>query len=318
MAEEQNSLIRPNTLEEFIGQNDIKNNLMIYIKSAKVQKTTLPHMLLFGGPGLGKTSCAILSAQLMGSNLKTVTGVSLQKATDITSILSTIKQGDFLFIDEIHRMNKKIAEILYSTMEDFSLDLIIGEGSQAKIVKIKLPRFTLIGATTELNLIALPLRDRFGIHFRFEHYDVEDLATIIQNYGKKNQLNIQKEATYEIALRAKKTPRIALNLTKRIIDFMYAQEAKELSKDLVLFAAKFMGIDNMGLEVIDRAYLRVLKSDIPKGLSTISAILQESQGIVEETIEPYLMALQLVEKTPKGRIITSTGLLHLQKCIDIK
>jgi Holliday junction DNA helicase RuvB len=312
------SLIRPNTLEEFIGQRDIKTNLVVYATAAKIQKNSLPHMMLSGGPGLGKTSCAFLSAQLMGGALKTVTGVSLQKVSDITSILANIKKNDFLFIDEIHRINKKIEEVLYSAMDDFTLDLIIGEGSQAKIVKIKLPNFTVLGATTKYGLLSQPFRNRFGIHFRFEEYNLEDLCTIISNFGKKNQLTITYEAAFEIAQRAKKTPRIALNLTKRIADFMYAKEEKELSKQLVLYAVNKMGLDEVGLENIDRSYLRILKINKPIGLQTVSAILQESTSTIEDTVEPYLMALKFIERTSKGRVITLEGLAHLNKYNSIK
>ena len=298
-------------MEEFIGQKDIKNNLNVYMTAAKIQNLPLPHMMLSGGPGLGKTSFAFLSAKIMEGNCKTINGVSLQKVTEITSILAAIKKGDFLFIDEIHRINKKIEEVLYGAMEDFILDLIIGEGSQAKIIQIKLPPFTLVGATTKYGLLSQPFRNRFGIHFRFEEYNEEDLSIIIGNYIKKNQLNIEPQALYKIAERSKKTPRIALNLTKRIIDFMYAKNETCLTENLVLFASKNMGIDERGLEVIDRAYLSLLKNTTPLGLHTISGYLQESPITIEETIEPYLLALKFMERTSKGRIITEKGLNHI-------
>lgn len=312
------SLIRPNSMNEFIGQKDIKTNLNIYITSAKIQKTHLAHIMLSGGPGLGKTSCAFLCARIMENNIKTINGASLKKVTDITSILATLKEGDFLFIDEIHGMQKKVAEVLYSAMEDFVLDLIIGEGSQAKVVKIKLPTFTVIGATTKYGSLPEPLRDRFGIKFRFEEYNVEDLCTIIDNFTKKNSLSITTEAAEEVAKRAKRTPRIALNLTKRIVDFMYAKEQTILSKELVLFAFDTMGIDEEGLEVLDRKYLRILKPNTPMGLNTISAILHEETPQIEETIEPYLMSLHFMERTNKGRIITPKGIDHLQKFSHMK
>jgi holliday junction DNA helicase RuvB len=311
------SLIRPNTLEEFIGQKDIKINLNIYATAAKIQNTPFPHMMLSGGPGLGKTSCAFLIAQLMEGNLKTINGVSLQKTTDITSVLATLKKGDFIFIDEIHRINKKIEEILYSAMEDFVLDLIIGEGSQSKIIKIKLPPFTVIGATTKFGLLSQPFRNRFGIHFRFENYSIEDLCIIIKNYSEKNKLICDSQAIHEIAIRSKKTPRIALNLTKRIVDFMYAKNETCLSGHLVLFAMKMMGIDKEGLENIDRIYLKLLKKNIAVGLNTLSAILQESNNTIEETIEPYLLTLGFIERTSKGRVITELGTQHIQNTSTI-
>lgn len=311
MEVEEKYLIRPSSLDEFIGQEDIKENLMIYIKAAKIQNIPLPHIMLSGGPGLGKTSCALLCSYLMSSQLKTINGVSLQKATDITSILAAVKKNDIIFIDEIHRINKKIEEILYSAMEDFTLDLIIGEGSQGKIVKIKLPVFTLIGATTKYGMLSQPLRNRFGIHFRFEEYSVKNLKEILLNFCKKINILIDDDAAYEIALRGKKTPRIVINLTKRIIDFMYAKEEKFLTKELVLYALKTIGIDNCGLESIDLNYLKLLSNKKSMGLSTISALLQETDNTVEDTIEPYLLSINFIERTPKGRTITEKGLDHL-------
>jgi Holliday junction DNA helicase RuvB len=304
-------LIRPSSMQEFIGQEDIKKNLEIYIKAAKIQKTSLPHIMLSGGPGLGKTSCGILCSKLMEGQLKVVNGVSLQKSTDITSILAAIKKNDIIFIDEIHRLNKKIEEILYSSMEDFSLDLIIGEGSQSKIVKIKIPNFTLIGATTKYGLLSQPLRNRFGIHFRFTPYGVNDLQQIILNFCKKIVITITDEGSYEISIRAKSTPRIGLNLTKRIIDFMYAKEEKILTKELILFAFNIMGIDKMGLEQIDINYLKILEDKKFIGLNTLALRLQETESTIEDTIEPYLLILNFIERTPRGRVITELGLKHL-------
>ena len=305
-------LIRPSSLEEFIGQEDIKQNLIIYVKAAKIQKLPLPHIMLSGGPGLGKTSCALLCSYLMGGQLKTINGVSLQKATDITSILAAIKKNDIIFIDEIHRINKKIEEILYSAMEDFTLDLIIGEGSQGKIVKIKLPLFTLVGATTKYGMLSQPLRNRFGIHFRFEEYSTDNLKEILLNFCKKINIEINEDAANEIAIRGKKTPRIVINLTKRIIDYMYAKEEKFLNKELIIFSLKMMGIDNRGLEPIDLNYLRLLINKKPMGLTTICALLQETENTVEDTIEPYLLNINFIERTAKGRVITEKGLDHLK------
>lgn len=313
MENNDNYSIRPSSLEEFIGQDDIKNNLQVYVKAAKIQKNPLPHLMLSGSPGLGKTSCAFLCAFLMSSNLKTINGVSLQKATDITSILAAIKKNDIIFIDEIHRINKKIEEILYSAMEDFSLDLIIGEGSQGKIVKIKLPNFTLIGATTKYGMLSQPLRNRFSIHFRFEAYSINNLIDIILNFTKKINIEISLDGAKEIAIRGKKTPRIVLNLTKRIIDFMYAQEKTKLTIDLILYALNIMGIDEEGLEYIDIIYLNLLKSKKPVGLNTLCAQLEETESTIEDTIEPYLLNIQFIERTAKGRIITSKGLDHINK-----
>jgi Holliday junction DNA helicase RuvB len=314
MIEDNNEkyLIRPASLEEFIGQEDIKQNLIIYVKAAKIQKLPLPHIMLSGGPGLGKTSCGLLCSYLMGSQLKIINGVSLQKATDITSILAAIKKNDIIFIDEIHRINKKIEEILYSAMEDFTLSLIIGEGSQGKIVKIKLPLFTLIGATTKYGMLSQPLRNRFGIHFRFNEYSIDNLQDILLNFCKKINIVIEEGAPKEIAIRGKKTPRIVINLTKRIIDFMYAKEEKTLTKELILFALNMMGIDNMGLEPIDLSYLALLINKKPMGLTTICAQLQETENTVEDTIEPYLLNINFIERTPKGRLITHKGIEHLK------
>ena len=306
-------LIRPASLEEFIGQEDIKKNLIIYVKAAKIQKLPLPHIMLSGGPGRGKTSCGLLCSYLMETQIKTINGVSLQKATDITSILAAIKKNDIIFIDEIHRINKKIEEILYSAMEDFTLDLIIGEGSQGKIVKIKLPFFTLIGATTKYGMLSQPLRNRFGIHFRFEEYSIENLKEILVNFCKKVNINIAEEATHEIAIRGKKTPRIVINLTKRIIDFMYAKEENILTKELVIFALHMMGIDKCGLSQIDIHYLKLLINKKPMGLSTICALLQETENTVEDTIEPYLLNINFIERTGKGRVITEKGFHHIEK-----
>lgn len=310
---------RPSSLEEFIGQEQIKKNLIIYVSSMKTQgKKALDHIMLYGGPGKGKTSLAILISSLTGGKLKIINGTSLQKVTDITSMLIGVNEGDIIFIDEIHRLNKNVEEMLYSAMEDFKLHIIVGDKKpsqssfKAKTLDISLKPFTIIGATTKYGLISQPLRNRFGIIFRFEDYNTEEMIKILENFGKKINTNISSEGSYELAIRSKYTPRIGLNLCKRILDFMYANQKNIIDKDLVLKAMEEMGIDNMGLESLDRKYLNIFRIGMPIGLNTISATLGETEETIEEILEPYLMKIGFIERTPKGRIVTENGYKHIK------
>lgn len=305
---------RPTSLEEFIGQEQIKKNLAVYISSINIQgKKALDHIMLYGGPGKGKTSLAMLIASLTKGRLKVVNGTSLQKVSNITDLLGSVSEGEVIFIDEIHRVNKNIEEMLYSAMEDYMLHIMVGKGAQTKVINIPLKPFTIIGATTKYGLLSQPLRNRFGITFRFEDYTFQELVQIIKNFANKNNIHISDQGAYEIAVRSKYTPRLGLNLCKRILDFMYAANKEEIDVELVLNAMQQMGIDNKGLEILDRRYLNIFKWDVPIGLNTISATLGETEDTVEEIVESHLMKIGFIERTPKGRLITEKGMIHLKE-----
>ncbi len=296
--------LRPANLDEYIGQEQIKKNLKVFIKAAKKRSETLDHLLFFGPPGLGKTTLANIIANEMNANLKTISAPMLEKSGDLAAILTNLEDGDILFIDEIHRLKASIEEVLYSSMEDFRLDIVIGSGPAAQTIKLDIEKFTLIGATTRAGMLSNPLRDRFGITFRLNFYTQEELSLIIKLASNKLNTKVEKEASFEIAKRSRGTPRIALRLLKRVRDFAEVEET-HISHNLAKYALDELGINEHGFDELDIRFLTLLAdAKKPLGLSTIAAALSEDEDTIEEVIEPFLIANGYIEKTPKGRIAT--------------
>jgi len=297
--------LRPKNLDEYIGQNQIKKNLKVFINAAKKRGESLDHILFFGPPGLGKTTLANIIANEMQTNIKTISAPMLEKSGDLAAILTNLEEGDILFIDEIHRLKASIEEVLYSAMEDFRLDIVIGSGPAAQTIKLDTAKFTLIGATTRAGMLSNPLRDRFGINFRLDFYTVEDLAQIITLASTKLNKPINTKAAKEIAKRSRGTPRIALRLLKRVRDFAEIKDENQISYETTKYALDELGINEHGFDELDIKFLTLLsEAKKPLGLSTIAAALSEDEGTIEEVIEPFLIANGYIEKTPKGRIAT--------------
>ena len=301
---EQN--LRPKGWDEYIGQEKIKKNLQVFIQASLKRNEALDHILLFGPPGLGKTTLANIVANQMGANIKVTAAPMIEKSGDLAALLTNIEEGDILFIDEIHRLSPAVEEILYPAMEDFRLDIIIGSGPAAQAVKIDLPRFTLIGATTRAGMISNPLRDRFGMHFRMEFYKEEELALIIEQAAEKLNRKIDKKASLEIAKRSRGTPRIALRLLRRVRDFSDVANEETISLETAKHALEQLGVNEVGFDEIDIKFLHLLieAKGRPMGLSTIAAALSEDEGTIEDVIEPYLLANGYIERTARGRIAT--------------
>ncbi|MCE3037225.1 Holliday junction branch migration DNA helicase RuvB [Helicobacter sp. faydin-H20] len=305
--EKEEFSLRPSQWEDYIGQEQIKKNLDIFIKASKKRGECLDHILFFGPPGLGKTTLSYIIATQMGANIKVTAAPMIEKSGDLAAIMTNLAEGDILFIDEIHRLSPAIEEILYPAMEDFRLDIIIGSGPAAQTIKIDLPRFTLIGATTRAGMLSNPLRDRFGMNFRMEFYSVEELGLIIERAAKRFQKSIDEKSALEIAKRSRGTPRIALRLLKRVRDFSDVGNEKSISLATTQYALNELGINTLGFDMLDLRYLEILRSakGRPIGLSTIAAAMSEDEGTIEEAIEPYLLANGYIEKTAKGRIATN-------------
>jgi len=298
--------LRPAIWEDYIGQEKIKKNLKVFIKASKKRKETLDHVLFFGPPGLGKTTIAHIIANDMEANVKTTSAPMIEKSGDLAAILTNLEEGDIFFIDEIHRLSPAIEEILYPAMEDFRLDIIIGSGPAAQTIKIDLPRFTLIGATTRAGMISSPLRDRFGMHFRLQFYNQEELGQIITKASKKLKKNCNKEASLEIAKRCRGTPRIALRLLKRIRDYADVEDENSIVIERAKYGLNELGVNDLGFDELDLRFLEILitAKGRPMGLNTIAAALSEDEGTVEDVIEPYLLAKGYIERTARGRIAT--------------
>ena len=308
--ESEKGNLRPKNLLEFIGQIESKDNLTTFIRSASKRQEAMEHALLVGPPGLGKTTLAQIIANELGVGFRSTSGPVITKSGDLAAILTNLNERDILFIDEIHRLNSVVEEVLYPAMEDFQLDLIIGEGPSARSVRIDLPNFTLVGATTRSGLLTTPLRDRFGIHLRMQFYTIAELEEILIKASKKLNIDLMKDGASEIAKRSRGTPRIAGRLLRRVRDFVLVGGKTEIDKTEADKALSKLDIDENGLDAIDRNYLRILAEKYnggPVGVETIAASLADQRDVVEEVIEPFLIQKNLVDRTPRGRVLTVLG-----------
>jgi Holliday junction DNA helicase RuvB len=299
--------LRPDGWSDYIGQEQIKKNLSVFIQASKKREESLDHVLFYGPPGLGKTTLALIIANEMNTNIKVTAAPMIEKSGDLAAILTNLDEGDILFIDEIHRLSPAVEEILYPSMEDFRLDIIIGSGPAAQTVKIDLPRFTLIGATTRAGMLSNPLRDRFGMSFRMNFYNTSELSQIVTKASNKLNKDIDSNSALEIARRSRGTPRISLRLLKRVRDFSDVADETSISHQRTQFALNELGINNHGFDEMDIRFLRYLieAKGRPMGLSTIAAALSEDEGTIEDVVEPYLLANGYLERTSRGRIATA-------------
>lgn len=313
MDNEIEESLRPSCLNQYIGQDVIKKQLQVYISAALKRKESLDHVLLYGPPGLGKTTLAMIIANELHVNIKITSGPAIEKSGDLVALLNDLDPGDVLFIDEIHRLSKSIEEILYSAMEDFFVDIIIGQGSEAHSVHLPLPPFTLIGATTRVGLLSSPLRDRFGIIEHMNFYNSYDLDEIIKRSAKILQVQINSEGSKELALRSRGTPRIANRLLKRVRDFAEISEKKEIDEDIVKSSLHLLNIDNLGLDELDIKILKTIIYDYsggPVGLSTLASSIGEEKDTISDVYEPYLMQIGMLKRTTRGRVATKKAYDH--------
>ena len=305
--------LRPRNLSEYIGQEKAKNNLEIYIKAALERREALDHVLLYGPPGLGKTTLASIIANEMGVNIRITSGPAIEKAGDLAAILTNLSEHDILFIDEIHRMSRTVEEILYPAMEDYALDIIIGKGPAAKSIRIDLPKFTLIGATTRAGLLTAPLRDRFGVISRLELYTVEEIKEIVKRSAGLLDVEIDDEGAAEIASRSRGTPRIANRFLKRVRDFAQVKYDGKIDYKVAADALKSMEVDELGLDIIDSRMIKTMIENFgggPVGLDTLAATIGEEPNTIEDVYEPYLLQLGFISRTPRGRIATKAAYDH--------
>ena len=306
--------IRPDSIDEYIGQTEVKENLKIYIDAAKMRDESLDHVLLYGPPGLGKTTLANIIAAEMGTNIKTASGPSIEKSGDLAAILSTLEEGDILFIDEIHRIPRYIEEILYPAMEDFKLDIIVGSDSSSRNIRIDLPPFTLVGATTRAGDLSSPLRDRFGIVARLEYYTEDELTEIVKRTGRVLNTTIDDDAAHELAKRSRGTPRIANRLFKRVRDFAQVLGDGNINLEIAKIALDKLKVDKLGLDSTDYNLLKSIIEKFnggPVGIEAIASSIGEEQSTIEDVYEPYLLQTGLLKRTSRGRIVTEKAYEHL-------
>ncbi len=305
--------LRPRSLSEYVGQEKAKSNLEVYIQAALDRREALDHVLLYGPPGLGKTTLASIIANEMGVNIRITSGPAIEKAGDLAAILTNLSEHDILFIDEIHRMSRTVEEILYPAMEDYALDIIIGKGPAAKSIRIDLPKFTLIGATTRAGLLTAPLRDRFGVISRLELYSVEEIQEIVKRSAGLLGVEIDSEGAAEIASRSRGTPRIANRFLKRVRDFAQVKHDGRITYSVAAEALKSMEVDELGLDVIDSRMIKTMIENFgggPVGLDTLAATIGEEPNTIEDVYEPYLLQLGFISRTPRGRIATKSAYEH--------
>ena len=306
--------LRPQTLDDYIGQQKAKENLKIYIEAAKARGESLDHVLFYGPPGLGKTTLAGIIANEMGTHMKVTSGPAIGKPGEMAAILSNLQEGDVLFVDEIHRLNRQVEEVLYPAMEDYAIDIMLGKGATARSIRLDLPKFTLVGATTRAGLLSAPLRDRFGVVHHLEFYTVEELKTIILHSALTLGVEIDEEGAYEMARRSRGTPRLANRLLKRVRDFAQVIYDGRISKEVASFALDLLEVDKMGLDQNDRNILMTMIGKFaggPVGLDTLAAAIGEDAGTIEDVYEPYLVKNGLINRTPKGRVVTELAYQHL-------
>ena len=305
--------LRPMTLDEYIGQEKAKANLKVYIEAAKQRGESLDHVLFYGPPGLGKTTLAGIIANEMGVHMKVTSGPAIGKPGEMAAILSNLAEGDILFVDEIHRLNRQVEEVLYPAMEDYVIDIMVGKGATARSIRLDLPHFTLVGATTRAGLLSAPLRDRFGVVHHLEFYNVEELKTIIVHSAKKLEVKIDEEGAIELARRSRGTPRLANRLLKRVRDFAQVQYNGEITKEVASFALDLLEVDKMGLDQNDRNILLTIIEKFqggPVGLDTLAAAIGEDAGTIADVYEPYLVKNGFINRTPKGRVATEFAYHH--------
>ncbi len=305
--------LRPATLESYIGQESVKENMRVFIQAAKQRKEALDHVLLYGPPGLGKTTLSNIIANEMDVHIKTTSGPAIERPGDMAAVLNSLNEGDILFIDEIHRLNRMIEEILYPAMEDFVIDIMIGKGPGARSVRLDLPRFTLIGATTRIGLLTAPLRDRFGVVQRLEPYSVENLKIILKRSAAVLQVEMEEGGAEEIARRSRGTPRLANRMLKRVRDFAQVRYDGVITEEVARFALDLLDIDKVGLDQTDRKMLLTMIEKFgggPVGLDTLAASINEESETIEDVYEPYLLQLGYIQRTPRGRVVTRLGYAH--------